>query len=104
MRKGETYEGTFEDGLMHGEGVLIKADGSSFRGSWDRGKTVGRGAYRLIALPALCRAEPTSAKGHSENLESEGAVRTGKSSSAAAGFLTTHSGGKPRVVAIQTLL
>ena len=39
------YEGHFKDGLWHGKGKMIFADGGSYAGGWREGKKDGRGKY-----------------------------------------------------------
>lgn len=39
------YTGDWQDGLKHGYGVLVYANGNKFEGDWREGKRDGRGVY-----------------------------------------------------------
>ena len=41
---GDVYEGEFSRGRRHGEGLLVKANGVTFMGTWRKGKPNGIGA------------------------------------------------------------
>lgn len=42
---GDSYEGSFEQGVMSGEGTYFYKDGSTLRGNWRNGQASGRGVY-----------------------------------------------------------
>lgn len=43
VSRGESYEGTMENGVMGGEGIYTYADGSIYEGQWLKGKQHGQG-------------------------------------------------------------
>lgn len=40
---GDTFEGEWKHGLMHGKGIYLYADGRRFHGNWDSGRKNGFG-------------------------------------------------------------
>lgn len=42
---GLIYDGTFKNGLPHGQGVLLNSDGSSYVGNFQNGRFSGQGVY-----------------------------------------------------------
>jgi|LauGreDrversion4_2_1035121.scaffolds.fasta_scaffold248318_3 hypothetical protein len=42
-KDGERYEGEWQDGRFHGQGVKTLPDGTVFDGEWEEGKPVGQG-------------------------------------------------------------
>ena len=38
---GTTYSGQFDNGVMHGQGLLKKTNGEQYEGSWTYGKKEG---------------------------------------------------------------
>ena len=51
-KKGEKvciYTGNFEDGMRHGIGKIICADGRTYEGEWKRDQRSGQGTMHLVA-------------------------------------------------------
>jgi len=46
---GDAYEGGWKDGLEHGVGTFIAADGSTYYGAWKSGQLHGQGVYKPAA-------------------------------------------------------
>jgi len=42
---GEYYEGDWEDGKRHGEGVLLYPNGNIYEGTWDSDVKEGKGKF-----------------------------------------------------------
>ena len=42
---GQAYDGEFQKGLMHGQGVLTKGDHKIYEGEWKEGLQHGKGTY-----------------------------------------------------------
>lgn len=47
---GEVYEGQFLDGLPHGDGVCLYADGSRYEGVWFKGLRWGYGVSEISSV------------------------------------------------------
>ena len=46
--KLQHYEGLWQDGLMHGDGIYILQDGSKYEGQFKEGKRDGEGRYTWV--------------------------------------------------------
>jgi hypothetical protein len=42
---GSRYEGSFRNGVPHGEGRFVKSNGDMYQGEWREGRQHGHGAY-----------------------------------------------------------
>ena len=48
---GNTYEGTFQRGQMHGQGKYIWTDGLTYCGSFVNNKVTGTGVRVMLVIP-----------------------------------------------------
>ena len=45
---GEVYKGSWDNNILHGQGLLTSPDGSTYEGSFVKGNWTGKGTFRVV--------------------------------------------------------